>query len=182
MVHSRPRLRYVAPLLSAAIAVLLAAGAPVAAEPLFEKLVGEWVGKGTGIQRAGAPTERVYCRINNEIARPGAVLKQSGRCAFGNDTGALSGQFRALGGGHYDGAMTSPMVRGTAVITGRGSDARLNLKAVYEDSKTGRPTKSVVSLIVIEDGKYRLMTKASDLATGAPVQSSELLFVRQKTR
>jgi hypothetical protein len=162
-----------------ALALLLAAAAPAMADALLEQLAGEWIGKGTGVRRPGAPSESIYCRIANEIVEDGAVLEQSGRCALGNDTGTLSGQIRSLGGGRYDGTMTSPVMRGAAAIAGTGGGRRLELKAVYEDSKTGRPTRSVVSLRVIADGQYRMVTQASDAATGEPVQSSELLFRRQ---
>jgi len=149
------------------------------ADTLLEQLAGEWIGRGTGVQRPGAPSERVYCRITNESKEGGAVLEQEGRCAFGNDTGGLSGHIRALGGGRYDGTMTSPVMRGEATITGTGGGRQLDLEAAYVDSKTGRPIKSVVSLRLVADGQYRMATKATDAATGEPVQSSDLLFRRQ---
>ena len=162
-----------------ALALLLASAAPAAADALFEQLAGEWIGKGTGVQRSGAPSEKVYCRITNEIAEDGAVLKQSGRCAIGNDTGTLSGHIRSLGRERYDGSLTSPVMAGPATITGTGDGRGLGLEAVYEDSKTRRPTKAAITVRLLADGQYRMVTKAADAATGEPRQSSELQFVRQ---
>jgi len=150
------------------------------ADALLEQLAGEWIGKGTGIQRPGAPSESLYCRIASEIVEDGAALEQTGRCALGNDTGALQVRIRALAGGLYDGTMTSPAMRGAAAIAGTGGGRRLELEAVYEDSKTGRPIRSLVSLSVIADGQYRMVTRASDAATGEPGQSSDVLFRRQE--
>jgi len=187
MVHSEthiptPPPRRSGPLarLLTALALLLAAAAPAAADALFDRLAGEWIGKGTGVQRSDAPSEKVYCRIANEIADGGALLKQSGRCAIGNDTGTLSGHIRSLGRGRYDGSMTSPVMAGSAAIAGTGDGRRLNLEADYEDSKTRRPTKAAITVRLLADGQYRMVTKAADAATGEPVQSSELLFVRQE--
>lgn len=163
--------------------VLILAGAqPAAADALLEGLTGEWIGKGTGVQSTGSPSEKVYCRITNTLAEEGAVLAQEGRCAFGNDTGRLSGEIRALGGGRYDGTMTSPVMRGAAAIAGTGGDKQLDLEATYQDSKTGHPVRSVITLTVLADGQYRMVTEATDLATGALAQSSNLLFVRRPPR
>lgn len=149
------------------------------ADAFLERLAGEWVGRGTGIERPGAPSEKVYCRITNVSAGGGDVLEQSGRCAFGNATGAVSGRIRALGGGRYDGTLSSPVIRGEAAVSGAGDGRGLDLEAVYEDVKTLRPARAAISLSLLGDGRYRLVTEAEDVATGKPVQSSDILFSRQ---
>lgn len=133
-----------------------------------------------GVQRPGAPAEKVYCRITNVSAEAGAVIEQSGRCAIGNSTGALTGRIRSLGGGRYDGSLSSPVTRGTAAIRGTGDRLGLDLEAVYEDSRTRRPTKAAITLRLVAEGQYRMVTKATDVATGNPVQSSEVLFRRRE--
>ena len=107
------------------------------------------------------------------------MLEQSGRCALGNDTGTLSGHIRAVGRGRYDGSLSSPVMRGQAIITGTGCGRRLNLEAIYEDTRTQRPAKAVITLRLIAEGQYRMVTTATDLATGEPVRSSDILFKRQ---
>jgi hypothetical protein len=153
---------------------------PAAADAFLEGLVGEWIGRGNGVQKPGAPLEKVYCRITNVSAENGAVLKQEGRCAFGNETGAFSGEIRAVGDGRYEGTMTSPVMRGTASISGKRDEDRLLLDAEYEDTLTGRPAKSYITLSLVEGGEYRMLTTATDAATGEPMQSSEVLFSRKQ--
>jgi len=161
------------------LALAIFADIPARADAVLEQLAGEWVGRGTGSARPGAPQEKVYCRITNTSAGNGAVLEQSGRCAVGNDTGALSSRIRALGGGRYEGTMSSPVMSGQARITGTGSSRGLDLEAVYEDSATHNRVKAVTSLRILDKDRYRMVTKATDLSTGGPVQSSEVLFSRQ---
>lgn len=146
---------------------------------MLEKLAGEWIGKGTGIPRPGAPAERVYCRIENVSVGDGAVLEQSGRCAIGNDTGRLDGQIRSLGDGRYDGTLSSPAMSGAAEIAGTGDRGGLDLVAVYQDKRTRRTTKSAISLRLVDGDRYAMISKARDAATGEPVQSSDIVFQRQ---
>ncbi|MDP2621753.1 MAG: hypothetical protein Q8P46_16530 [Hyphomicrobiales bacterium] len=153
---------------------------PAAADAFLEGLVGEWIGRGNGVRHPGAPLEKVYCRITNVSAENGAVLKQEGRCAFGNETGALSGHIRALGDGRYDGTMNSPVMQGAASISGASDGKRLLLDAGYEDTITGRPARSYITLSLVAEGEYRMLTTATDAATGEPMQSSEILFRRKQ--
>lgn len=159
---------------------LLAGTLPAAADAFLEGLAGEWIGRGNGVRHPGAPLEKVYCRITNVSADNGAVLEQEGRCAFGNETGTLSGRIRALGGGRYEGTMASPVMRGTASISGAGDGKRLSLDADYLDTLTGRRARSDITLSLVANGEYHMLTKATDALTGEPMQSSEILFRRKQ--
>ena len=148
-------------------------------DPLLARLAGAWTGRGQIRQTASAETERVFCKITNVLGQNGATLSQDGRCALANQSGAISGEIRALGEGKYDGTLESLASDGPATLTGARTGDSIVLVTRFTDRQTHQPVTSTTTLEVLPAGGYRLSAERTDPATGASYTASEIVFAAE---
>jgi len=148
-------------------------------DPLLARLAGAWTGRGQIRQTASAESERVFCKITNALSPNGAALSQEGRCALANQSGAISGEIRALGEGRYDGTLESLASDGPATLTGARTGDSIVLVTRFTDRQTHQPTTSTTTLEVLPEGGYRLSAERIDPATGVSYTASEIVFAAE---
>jgi hypothetical protein len=164
--------------------LLLAAGigsAFAADDPILSRLQGEWVGQGTVRMSPTAAPERIYCKVDNKLVDGGSAIEQKGRCAVATNSGSLKGKIAARGDGRYEGSLDSPQTAGPATLAGHAADNKIVLSAEFIDRFSRRPSLSIISLSVGENGQYRLTSDTLNPESGKHFQTSDIVFKPNKT-
>jgi hypothetical protein len=164
--------------------LLLAAGlgtALAAEDPILSRLEGEWVGQGTVRMSPTAAPERIYCKVDNKLVDGGSAIEQKGRCAVATNSGSLKGKIAARGDGRYEGSLDSPQTAGPATLAGHAADDKIVLSAEFIDRFSKRPSLSIISLSVGDNGQYRLTSDTLNPESGKHFQTSDILFKPNKT-
>jgi hypothetical protein len=164
--------------------LLLAAGvgsAIAAEDPLLSRLQGEWIGQGTVRMSPAAAPERIYCKVDNKLVDGGSALEQKGRCAVATNSGALKGKIASRGEGRYEGLLDSPQTAGPATLAGHAAENKIVLSAEFIDRFSKRPSLSIISLMVGENGQYRLVSDTLNPESGKHFQTSDIVFKPNKT-
>ena len=104
------------------------------------------------------------------------VLQQSGRCAAASNSGPFSGSIRALGSGRYEGSLQSQSTDGPTAVTGEGSGNQLVFTARFVDSRTHLPGEATITLDLLGDGSYRLVSNRRALGDKPAFIASEIVF------
>jgi hypothetical protein len=170
---------------SAVAGLLLAIGlgpAAAADDPLLSRLAGEWIGQGMVRMSPVSEPERIYCKVANRLVDGGSVLEQKGRCAVASNSGSLKGRIAARGEGRYEGSLDSPQTAGPATLAGQAADDKIVLSAQFIDRFSRRPSLSIISLIVSDNGDYRLVSDTLNPESGKHFQTSDIIFKPNKEK
>lgn len=158
-------------------------GSALAAEdPILSRLEGEWIGQGMVRMSPAAEPERIYCKVANKLVDGGSALEQKGRCAVASNSGSLKGKIAARGEGRYEGSLDSPQTAGPATLAGQAAEDKIVLSAQFIDRFSRRPSLSIISLIVSDNGDYRLVSDTLNPESGKHFQTSDIIFKPSKEK
>lgn len=174
MAHRSPHTHRYWHLVLTGLMLVMLAGPALAADPILARMAGNWVGHGFARATPDGTREPAYCKTANVL--DGDSLTQTGRCAFGPDSGKFTSRLTALGEGRYEGASESPLVEGATSVTGTVSDGRLILISRGVSKKSGEIIEAETTIKVDGESTYTMLTRSKDPETGNWFEYVELIF------
>jgi hypothetical protein len=166
-------------ILAACAGAILSAASPASTASLLDKMDGRWSGSGNYSDKAGAPMERVTCRLDTLVTAQGTQAKGAGRCATVSGTASVSMTITRKPDGRYNARFSSRASSEPLEHSGSEAGGAIVFRGVSLIRVDGKRYRSRVVLSFDGMNRFSITQALTPVSGGARRPVFDMRFARR---